>query len=77
MDDDANYEDIQIVMSEREAVADGRPDVYKSPLAFASERHNWSTGRRRRLIYGCKDRLLLALRRAHVHPRYDLQPGVE
>lgn len=49
---------------------DGRPQVYTLPN---EERKNMSTGRRRLVLnYGQKDRLLLALRRVHGEPRYDL-----
>ena len=57
-------------LNEYEATSDGRPSVYTRPV---NPRMSNVAGRPRdSLPY--KDRLLLALRRAHGRPRYDVPP---
>jgi hypothetical protein len=71
-DDDCSFSELINAISEREAVADGRPNVYTRPIlpSFSNV-----SGRRQATPLFYKDRLLLALRRAHGRPRYDLVVG--
>jgi hypothetical protein len=66
-DDDDATRAAGSAMTEREAVADGRPDVYTYPLDAPAIR-----ARRRLVRRGPHDLLLVALHRAHGDPRCDL-----
>jgi hypothetical protein len=71
-DDDDATRAVVAAMTEREAVADGRPDVYTYPLDAPAIRAVQRNGRRRLVRRGPHDLLLVALYRAHGDPRYDL-----
>lgn len=73
LDDDYEEHSELAIISEREAVADGRPSVYTRPIMphFSNV-----AGRRRASLPFYKDRLLLALKREHHRPRYDLPAGI-
>jgi hypothetical protein len=62
-------DELKAMIEESRTGAEGRPSVYLRPLLP-------QPGQSTRYDYLYRDRLLLALRREHGEPRYDLQPGV-